>query len=303
MALTAVMIVGAACGDESRRGTVSEAPTSTPASSGPATDLPEVVPWDRTGFAPPVTLDLDGKRVRLNPWAYCYETRCVDGSPRRPYEDVGRSDSVAFSFPENGWEFQATFKEPGDLGCHRQITVPVPKTSDRTWDLAPAGPAGPWEVELFGRGPEGGDVITTFAWTTRVDGTLPGPATGTAAVLADHDGELDSYGVEVGIRDLAEQPRQASARITVASTEGRSVTLVPRLQRPCYDEGGLWFTAPEEVGRRATELGSGPFTYRVELVLDGTTYTGRGQWPTGETEEIAPHVPLTWTPDLPAYTG
>ena len=84
---------------------------------------------------------------------------------------------------------------------------------------------------------------------------------------------------------------------------GRSVTLTPPWQRDCYDQGSLSFIAPDDEGRRATRLGSGPFTYDVALTLDGTTYHGVGTWPDGETEDSAPHVPLTWDPALPAYEG
>ena len=61
--------------------------------------------------------------------------------------------------------------------------------------------------------------------------------------------------------------------------------------------------APDDEGRRATQLGAGPFTYDVALTMDGRTYHGLGTWPDGETEDTAPHVPLTWTPELPAYDG
>ena len=84
---------------------------------------------------------------------------------------------------------------------------------------------------------------------------------------------------------------------------GESVTLTPRWERDCYSEGSLSFLASDDQGRRATHLGAGPFTYDVALTLDGTTYHGLGTWPNGETEDIAPHVPLTWTPELPAYEG
>ncbi len=264
--------------------------------------LPEVVEWDGDGVAPPITLDLDGHRVDLDPWTTCYGNGCWDGAPRAPYVDVGDRDTVPFSFPEPEWEFTATFRNGEHTDCPRSITVPVRRTSDRTFEVTPAGPAGRWLVDLSGAGP-GGDVITTFAWTTSRDGALPGPATGSAAVLADHDGDLDSYGVEVFVQDLADQPRQASATVTVTSEQGRSVTLTPRWQRDCYDQGSLSFIAPDDEGRRATQLGMGPFTYDVALTLNGTTYHGLGTWPTGETEDTAPHVPLTWTPALPAYEG
>lgn len=89
----------------------------------------------------------------------------------------------------------------------------------------------------------------------------------------------------------------------VTGADGRAVTLKPRWDKDCFDQGSLTFTAPHEEGLRATELGAGPFTYDVELTLDGTTYHGVGTWPDGETEDIAPHVPLTWTPALPVYRG
>jgi hypothetical protein len=294
LALLAALL--AACGDAA---TVAEEP---PAASQSGS-LPDVVEWDGEGMAPPLTLDLDGERVALKPWTACYSNGCYDGSPVEPYYDVGGRDAVPFSFPEEGWEFEATFKEAGVDECYRQITLPVEKTGDRTWSIAPLGPAGSWDVDVFGRG-AGGDVITTFTWTTTTNGALPGPASGIAGVLAGHDGELDSYGVEIGVSDLATHPTEAKASVTVTSSEGRSVTLRPgRRDKECYAEGSLYFTASDDEGRRATELGAGPFTYDVELVLDGTTYHGLGEWPTDESDDNAPFVPLTWTPELPAYEG
>ena len=55
-------------------------------------------------------------------------------------------------------------------------------------------------MDVFARG--NGDVITTFRWTTPVSGAMPAEAGGSAAVLADHDGELDSYGVELSVTNL-----------------------------------------------------------------------------------------------------
>jgi hypothetical protein len=267
-------------------------------------ELPEVVEWDGEGFAPPVTLDLDGQRVDLQPWTACYGNGCYDGFARKPYADVGQRDTVPFSFPDRGWTFTASFRSGEHDECPRTITVPVRKTSDRTFEVTPAGPAGSWIVDLAGAREGGGDVHTTFSWTTTTDGPLPGPATGSAGVLADHDGELDSYGVEIYVQDLAEAPQDATATVTVTSARGESVTLSPRLARGgCRGSGQLWFRASDDQGRRATQLGAGPFTYDVALTLDGTTYHGLGTWPDDETADIAPHIPLTWTPALPAYEG
>lgn len=256
-------------------------------------------PGDQSFPTPPPVV-LHGPEDReLPPWSFCYGFGCGDGIPPDQPPAVA-VDTVRFGFDHPGWDFSATFREL-DRKCPRSITVDAEKTGARSFRLEPVGPAGTWDVDLFGRGPEG-DVITTFRWTTPVDGALPGPATGSVAVLADHDGELDSYGVELGIADLGDpRPVEVSATVTVTSVEGRSVTLAPRLRRQCHDAGALFFTAPARQGLAATEIGPGPFDYEVRLVLDGTTYVGRGQWPTGETPDIAPHVPLTWTPALPAY--
>ncbi len=251
---------------------------------------------------PPVTLHLDDGDLELDAWAWCWENGCVDGWHGNDLESVGSPSEVAFSFPEEDWEFTATFNEHGVKKCPRRISVPASARDDGTWLVQPTGPAGVWDVDLFGQGP-GGDVITTFTWTTPTGGSLPEPATGSAAVLADNDGELDSYGVEIAVEDLLSQPDDASASVTVTSASGESVTIDTRRQRGCYSEGSLWFTAPDDAGRAATSLGEGPFEYVVELTLDGTTYTGRGTWPDGEAEDNAPHVPLTWTPALPTYQG
>lgn len=169
--------------------------------------VPEVVAWDGEGSAPPVTLDLDGRRVDLDPWTACYSNGCYDGMPQPPYVDVGNRDRLAFSFPDPDWTFEATFRSGDHDGCPRVVTVPVRRTSDRTFEVTPAGPVGTWTVDLFGRGPDGGDVITTFTWSTRAQGALPEAATGSAGVLADLDPGLTSYGVEVYVQDLADRPR------------------------------------------------------------------------------------------------
>ena len=167
--------------------------------------------------------------------------------------------------------------------------------------MRPIGPAGDWDVDLFGRGD--GDAITTFQWHTPVDGRLPEAASGTVGVLAEHDGGLDSYGVGLSITDLAEQPGEATAAITVTSADGRTATIEPRRVPHCYSEGDVYFKASRSKGLPATRIGRGPFIYTVEVTLDGRTYVGTGEWPTDTDAEIVPHVPLSWEPALPAYGG
>ena len=57
----------------------------------------------------------------------------------------------------------------------------------------------------------------------------------------------------------------------------------------------------DQQGLAAAGLGSGPFTYEVELVLDGIRYAS-ADWPAGEIVGNEPSVGLDLTPDLPALS-
>jgi hypothetical protein len=256
------------------------------------------------GFQPgdvtPIVLQLGTGPVELAPWTYCLGNGCADGAPPENPHDVGDPREVAFTFARDGWDFTATFREHGKR-CFRQITLPVEKTAPQAFLVRPAGLAGDWDVDVFGRGD--GDVITTFRWHTPVDGAMPDPASGSVAVLADHDGELDSYGVELSLTNLAEQPRSVTASVTVTSAEGRTATIEPRRDGGCYSEGEVFLHASRTKGLAATRIGEGPFTYTVQLTLDGRTYVGTARWPADEVPDLAPHVPLTWEPALPSYEG
>ncbi len=247
---------------------------------------------------PDFTFETADGDVAVPPWTWCYGNGCADGGPsERPRVLAG--DSLVFSWPEDGWEFQATFREPG-ARCPRSLTVPVADLGDHRYRITPAGPAGRWHVDVFGNG-SSGDAITTVEWTTTSEGPVQEPV-GTVSVLTEHDGELDSYGVELSVDHLAATPRTASARVVVTAASGRSVTLEPQRARGCQAAGSLWFSSPDRVGRRALALGDGPFGYRVELTLDGRTYVGTGSWPDDEIADMAPATALTWEPALPAYT-
>ncbi len=166
--------------------------------------------------------------------------------------------------------------------------------------LRPAGYADTYDVTLFGRGD--GDLFTTFRWTTPTDGPLPKPKA-RLAVLAGHDGQVDSYGVELQVTNLSRTPRAASATITVRASQGDALTFKAKLSRGrCFPEGTLYWDGPDDKGLAAADLGHGPFRYRVKLILDGRRYVASATWPDDEIKGNEPSVRLDFIPSLPALS-
>lgn len=87
--------------------------------------------------------------------------------------------------------------------------VTLEHARDSGFVLRPAGRAGTYDVTLFGRG--NGDLFTDFRWTTTTDGPLARPSA-RLAVLADHDGQVDSYGIELELVNLAAPPGRRPRR-------------------------------------------------------------------------------------------
>jgi hypothetical protein len=268
-------------------------PTTTAAPSTAPTAPPEL---DRP---PPVTVRFFDESVALQAWTYCYRTVCADGSPPAEPPDVGNPEEVVIEFPLAGWSFTANFR-PAANECGRMQEVPLEAAGNGRFVLRPAGYAGAYDVTLFGRGD--GDLFTTFRWTTPLDGALPIPHA-RLAVLAAHDGQADSYGVELEVTNLARTPSHASARITVQAGDGDAVTFnATRSETRCLPEGTVYWDGPDEKGRAAAALGKGPFTYRVELLLDGARYVATANWPADEIVGNEPSVALHFTPNLPGLS-
>ena len=177
------------------------------------------------------------------------------------------------------------------------------RTGPTTARLRPVGRAGAYDVTLAGRAD--GDLFVSFRWTTARAGPLPVPEA-RLALLADHDGRVDSYGVELAIDNLAASPASSTATITVTAADGRSMTFTPSSAPPSgcgTTEGSLLWDGPDDRGLAAAALGPAPFRYEVHLVLDGMPHVATAAWPDDVVAGNEPSVALVFEPALPALQG
>jgi hypothetical protein len=115
--------------------------------------------------------------VDLRPWTYCYANACADGVPPVNPPDVGSPEEVIIEFALEDWTIRADF-EPVERRCGPSVPAKPEQIEPGRHVLRPAGHAGEYDVTLSGRGygPDGGDMYTTFRWTTPTDGPLPSPS-------------------------------------------------------------------------------------------------------------------------------
>ena len=246
---------------------------------------------------PPVTIHYGDESAELKPWTFCFKNGCADGSPPEDLVDVGSPEQVRVEYPLKDWDFRASFSPSGEV-CGRDQSAKPEETEDGDFIVRPLGYAGTYDVNLTGRGD--GDLFVTFRWTTPSDGPLPRPRA-YIGVLADNDGDVDSYGVELSISNMATTPDSARATITVASSEGNSITFdATKRRRRCVPEGSLSWNGPNEKGLEAAELGGPPFQYDVVLTLDGKRYRARATWPDDQIPWLQPYTTLRFRPKLPA---
>jgi len=286
----AVMLAVAGCGTASTT-------EATPRGSGTSVDAPE--PRDRSELEapPPVRIIFGTGSLELRPYTFCYRAGCADGmSPANP-PDIGRVPVVRVEFPLEDWRFEASFQAAGDEHA-RVRTARLQRQEDGSFLLRPVGPPETYDVTLVGRG--GGDLSTKFRWSTPSAGPLERPAA-TLAVLADHDGDVDSYGIEMVVTNLDRTPKEADATVTVAAANGKSLTFAPdRANVGRLPQGTVSWNGPDAQGAAAVKLGPPPFTYTVILTLDGTRHTATAHWPDDVIEGNEPSVALNFSPALPA---
>ncbi|WP_129664894.1 hypothetical protein [Phytoactinopolyspora endophytica] len=309
LALGAVaVLLLAACGDTSSSDGDDVAPADSVTVSemeSPVEEQERLESGDDLEYPPDVIVRGGGETLELTPYVFCWSSGCVDGAPPDPLPDLGEQSDVTVEFPAEDWEFSASFRRAGDA-CARTQSIELERTSATTFRLRAAGVAGTYDVDLFGRG-DGGDVAVQFRWTTTVAGELPEPEA-LIAVLADNDGTVDSYGVELSVVNLGDTPDRAEATVTVTAADGASLSFEPTPvgteDEGCEAvEGLLVWNGPEDKGLEAAALGEPPFMYTVELELDGVRHEATATWPDEEIPGNEPSVPLTFDPALPALSA
>ncbi|HXH77434.1 hypothetical protein [Nocardioides sp.] len=294
-----------ACGQPSV--TAQESPTATPSEpSSTSTSGEEGGPG---GIEPPPPFRVwhDGRELVLHPHTYCYGGGCVDGVNLDP-PDVGSPEEIQVHVPVQEFALSVYAQEltreprPDDPSFNatcggRSFEVPVEDLGDGWYALRPAGPTALYDIQLFAQG--GGDMIASLHWRTPFDGPAPEPSA-RLALIAEHDGEPDSYGLELAIDDLAQTPERVTAEITVTAGNGRSMTFAAEQTRdPCRSAGDLYFSRPDEPAKAAAALGDFPFTTTVTLTLDGRIHEATAVYPDDEIEGNEPSVALEFTPQLP----
>lgn len=314
VAVAAVAIGSQLLGSTDRPSAADPATSHLSPSTPPPTETARPEPtYKWSGQPSPVVLRLTDRDLKLKPGAYCWNgppnrkgispAICASGFMQTmDLEGVGSPASVDFWFGVEGWDFQASFTELG-VDCPREQTVQATRTGDQTFRLEPAGLAGHYRVDLFGRGHHG-SLSTSFLWTTPTDGPIDQPAADIALISGDSE-ELWAYQLEVGVQDLAFQPQESDVEVTVTAANGRSMILDAEQEDrgECYAEGSLFFRGEEGQAHQAAQLGPPPFTYKVGLTLDDKRYLGTAVWPRDEKPDEAPNTVLTFDPPLPAYTA
>ncbi|GAA2981093.1 hypothetical protein JOD63_002690 [Microbacterium terrae] len=294
VALTAALVIALTASGCATTRTPDDSPGALPA--GVPTPTETIEHGTASGGPPPFTIRYDDTELVLPATSWCYGNSCADGYDMHP-PSVGSPDEVFVFVPVAGFEtLSASQRSSGDWCAARTVEAEVTDLGDGWWSVHPQGAAGTWTLDFFAGGDGGGDMAASVAWDTPADQPLPEPEA-SVVVIADHDGEPDSYGVELRVWNLAETPVDAVAEITVTAADGESLTFEATRDTDCAGEGALYFDGPASAGLEAAALGDFPFTYDVTLTIDGAEHTASGVYPDdAPPQDLA--VPLEFSPAL-----
>ena len=167
---------------------------------------------------------------------------------------VGSPDHVLIDFPLDGWSFHATF-QPAGQRCGRSRPFVFIGPSKDPSSCAPQACRHLRRDIVRARQRRPRHRISVVHAIRRA---TPG-AEVAAGLLAGHDGQLDSYGVELEASHLAKTPAAATAKITATAANGESTTFeATRSRQRCQPDGTLYRDGPRRprVGRCSPWPGS-----------------------------------------------
>lgn len=289
--------------EDDGRPAVAGAPVATPTHPTTPTATHTAGPDGRKGAPPPFRIRYGDQELVLHPYTYCYGNGCVDGFDPSPF-DVGSPAEIRVFVPVPEFTLQASVHQStggkeSNPCAGRAFPLEATDAGGGWYVLAPTGPASTYDVHLFASG--GGDMIGQFRWTTPSSGPNPEPVA-SLALIADHDGRPDSYGLELSVAHLEAVPADAAATVQVTAANGRSLTFeATRSNDACTGEGTVHFDGPDAKAKEAARLGDFPFTTVVTLTLDGVTHTATSTYPDDEVTGDEPNVELEFAPDLPSW--
>ncbi len=254
--------------------------------------------WQDTEQPPPFRVRYADTELELYAFTFCYSMGCVDGADPDPPR-VGSPEELLVFVPVRDFDNLSVHQvEAGEDCGGRRVAAHVTPLGNGWWLVRPRGPAGDYAVDLFASGEGSGDMVATVRWQTPSDQPLPEPEAW-LALIADHDGRPDSYGLELSVINLAASPAEYAATITVTAGNGQSLTFeATRSPERCTGEGEVVFDGPASEGTRAAALGDFPFTLEVELILDGVAHTANAIFPDDVIEGNEPAVALRFSPPL-----
>lgn len=292
----------AACGTETGAGAATD-PDAGPGETVATKPVPTVTATagprhTGTGIKqpPPFRIQYDGHELELHAHTYCYGGGCVDGVVQDP-PSIGSPDEVRVFVPVPEFDLDVSFMD-GRRACGGRIEPAAVEDLGKGWYLLrPHGDAGRHRVSLFASG--GGDMVAEFLWDTPSQGPFAEPSA-SLALIANHDGEPDSYGLELYVQHLARTPEDVSATITVTAGNGKSLTIEATQSRMnCRSDGSVYFDGPDALAKQAAQLGDFPFRNDVVLTIDGTKYTASATFPDDVTKGEEPGMRLVFDPPLP----
>jgi hypothetical protein len=224
--------------------------------------------------------------LRLAPTNWRLGSESSENIKDTPPPIVGADELYVFS-PVAGWFIyfdQYTGRSP--LTCDGIAFVPEVEDLGDGWSvIRPGGPDGTYSLKILaasgpGGGPNG-EMTGLIMWNVSNGTPLP-PPSATISILRDDEGTLDAWDVTVSVANLEPPTENVSALVTVTSVEGRSIIFRPEPTGGCtHGYLSLTLGLNDVEAQEVIALGSAPYTYAVDLVIEGATFVGTAQYTEG----------------------